>query len=74
MIKKFAIVLITTLALTLNVQAGSDGELLIKKNSAERIFTPSLYPQFFSIINNNNNNNSKRKSTQKARTARVIQI
>ena len=37
MIKKFAIVLITTLALTLNVQAGSDGELLIKKNSPAEV-------------------------------------
>ena len=31
MIKKFAIILITTFALTINVQAGSDGELLLKK-------------------------------------------
>ena len=37
MIKKFAIVLITTLALTLNVQAGSDGELLMKKNSPAEV-------------------------------------
>ena len=44
--------------------------LLIKKNSAERIFTPSLYPQFFSIINNNTTTIAK----EKARTARVIQI
>ena len=33
MIKKFAIILIIVFALTLNVQAGSDGELLLKKNS-----------------------------------------
>ena len=37
MIKKFAIILITTLALTLNVQAGSDGELLLKKNSPDEV-------------------------------------
>ena len=37
MIKKFAIILITTLALTLNVQAGSDGELLLKKNSPAQV-------------------------------------
>ena len=32
MIKKFGIIIITTLALTLNVNAASDGELLLKKN------------------------------------------
>ena len=37
MIKKFAIILITTLALTLNAQAGSDGELLLKKNSPAQV-------------------------------------
>ena len=37
MIKKFAIILITTLALTINVQAGSDGELLLKKNSPAQV-------------------------------------
>ena len=37
MIKKFAIILITTLALTVNVQAGSDGELLLKKNSPDEV-------------------------------------
>ena len=37
MIKKFTIILITTLALTLNVQAGSDGELLLKKNSPAEV-------------------------------------
>ena len=42
MIKKFSIILITTLALTLNVQAGSDGELLIKKN--DEILT--IYPTY----------------------------
>ena len=31
MFKKIAIILITTFALTLNVNAGSDGELLLKK-------------------------------------------
>ena len=33
MIKKIAITLITTLALITNVNAASDGELLIKKNN-----------------------------------------
>ena len=37
MIKKFAIVLITTLALTLNVNAASDGELLLKKNNPAEV-------------------------------------
>ena len=37
MIKKLAIILITTLALTYNVQAGSDGELLLKKNSPTEV-------------------------------------
>ena len=37
MIKKFAIILITTFALTINVQAGSDGELLLKKNSPAEV-------------------------------------
>ena len=32
MFKKFGIIVITTLTLTLNAQAGSDGELLLKKN------------------------------------------
>ena len=32
MLKKFALILITTFALTLNVNAGSDGELILKKN------------------------------------------
>tara|TARA_B100001093_G_scaffold507457_1_gene568041 strand:+ start:48 stop:836 length:789 start_codon:yes stop_codon:yes gene_type:complete len=37
MIKKFGIILITTLALTLNSHAGSDGELLLKKNDPSNI-------------------------------------
>ena len=37
MIKKFAIVLITTVALTFNVNAGSDGELILKKNNPAEI-------------------------------------
>tara|TARA_B100001093_G_C26818837_1_gene1010974 strand:- start:657 stop:1442 length:786 start_codon:yes stop_codon:yes gene_type:complete len=37
MIKKISIILITTLALTLNVNAGSDGDLLLKKNNPSEI-------------------------------------
>ena len=37
MIKKFAIILITTLALNSNLQAGTDGELLLKKNEPSEI-------------------------------------
>ena len=37
MIKKFAIIVITTFALTLNVSAGTDGELLLKKNEPSEI-------------------------------------
>ena len=37
MIKKISLILITTLALTLNVNASSDGELLIKKNEPSEI-------------------------------------
>jgi len=37
MIKKFAIIIITTFALTLNVSAGTDGELLLKKNEPSEI-------------------------------------
>ena len=37
MFKKLTLVLITTLALTLNVHAGSDGELLLKKNQPSEI-------------------------------------
>ena len=37
MIKKFIIILITTCALTLNVSASSDGELLLKKNDPAEV-------------------------------------
>ncbi len=37
MIKRFGIILITTLALTLNSYAGSDGELLLKKNEPSNV-------------------------------------
>ena len=37
MIKRFAIILITTLALTINSYAGSDGELLLKKNDPSNV-------------------------------------
>ena len=37
MFKKLLVILITTLALTLNVNAGSDGELLLKKNEPSEI-------------------------------------
>ena len=37
MIKKFVIIIITTFALTLNVNAGSDGELLLKKNEPSEV-------------------------------------
>ena len=37
MIKKFVIIIITTFALTLNVSAGTDGELLLKKNEPSEI-------------------------------------
>ena len=37
MFKKFTIILITTLALTLNSYAGSDGELLLKKNDPTQV-------------------------------------
>ena len=37
MFKKLTLVLITTLALTLNVHAGSDGELLLKKNQPSEV-------------------------------------
>ena len=33
MIKKLLLIVITTLALTLNVNAASDGDLLLKKNN-----------------------------------------
>ena len=37
MIKKISIILITTLALTVNVSASSDGELLLKKNEPSEV-------------------------------------
>ena len=37
MIRKFSLVVITTLALTLNSYAGSDGELLLKKNDPAKV-------------------------------------
>ena len=37
MIKKIVIILFTTFALTLNVSAGSDGELLLKKNNPAEV-------------------------------------
>ena len=37
MIKKFCIILITTLALVQNVNAGSDGELILKKNDPAKV-------------------------------------
>ena len=37
MFKKFILILITTFALTLNANAGSDGELLLKKNNPAEI-------------------------------------
>ena len=37
MLKKFLIIVITTLALTLNVSASSDGELVLKKNNPAEI-------------------------------------
>ena len=37
MIKKFGIILITTLALSVNSFAASDGEMLLKKNEPSEI-------------------------------------
>ena len=37
MIRFFAVILITTLALTSNIQAGSDGDLILKKNKPSEI-------------------------------------
>ena len=37
MIKKFAIILITTFTLTSNLQAGTDGELILKKNEPSEV-------------------------------------
>ena len=36
MIKKLVIIIITTLTLTFNVNAGSDGELILKRMSHQR--------------------------------------
>ena len=35
--KKFLIIVFTTLALTLNVNAGSDGDLILKKNEPTEV-------------------------------------
>ena len=37
MIKKLAIILITTFTLTINANASSDGELLLKKNDPSNV-------------------------------------
>ena len=37
MIKKVAIIIITTLALTMSVNASSDGDLLLKKNDPSEV-------------------------------------
>ena len=37
MIRKFLIIVFTTLALTLNVNAGSDGDLILKKNEPTEV-------------------------------------
>ena len=37
MIKKILIILFTTFALTLNVSAGSDGDLILKKNEPSEV-------------------------------------
>ena len=37
MMKKFLIIIFTTLALTLNVNAGSDGDLILKKNEPSEV-------------------------------------
>ena len=37
MIRKFLIIIFTTLALTINVSAGSDGELILKKNEPSEV-------------------------------------
>ena len=37
MMKKFLIIIFTTLALTLNVNAGSDGDLILKKNEPTEV-------------------------------------
>ena len=43
MVKKFGIILITTLALTLNVYAASDGELILKKNEPYQASPPKKF-------------------------------
>ena len=35
--KKFLVIIFTTLALTLNVNAGSDGDLILKKNEPSEV-------------------------------------
>ena len=35
--KKFLVIIFTTLALTLNVNAGSDGDLILKKNEPTEV-------------------------------------
>ena len=42
MFKKFLIIIFTTLALTLNVNAGSDGDLILKKNEPTEVRDLSL--------------------------------
>ena len=37
MIKKILVIIFTTLALTLNVNAGSDGDLILKKNEPTEV-------------------------------------
>ena len=37
MLKKIIVIAITTLALTVNVNAGTDGELILKKNNPSEI-------------------------------------
>ena len=37
MLKKFLIIIFTTLALTLNVNAGSDGDLILEKNEPSEV-------------------------------------
>ena len=37
MMKKFLIIIFTTLALTLNVNAGSDGDFILKKNEPSEV-------------------------------------
>ena len=37
MMKKFLIIVFTTLALTINVNAGSDGDLILKKNEPAEV-------------------------------------